>query len=212
MNKISTKLLKGTIIGSMTGFLLFLVFYVLAAKKFPGGTYANPRQKGFSFSENYLCDLLDDITYLLEDNPARLYARFALGFLCLGILLFWFHFPKLFERKTKRIEIMRISGILAMLVTAFLQPNNHDLITILAGFFGSIALILAFIELHRSAYIGLMVFGIICLVLILLNYYIYETRHWKEILPVLQKVTTAAGIIWFGLLNFKLLAKLKARS
>ena len=202
------KIYRFSIVLSFLSFLLFVVFYVFAALKFPGGTYANPRQKGFSFIENYLCDMLDNFTYLLEDNPAKLYARIALGFLCFGILLFWFHLPKLFEKKTKRTQIMQLSGMAAMLVTVFLQSGNHDLVTFLAGFFGAVAMILSFIELYKSGYKGYMVIGIVCLILILLNYYIYETRHWKEILPLLQKVTTVAGLIWFSALNLKLLRKL----
>ena len=200
-------LLRSSIIISSLSFVLFLTFYVLSALKYPGGTYANPRQNCFSFTENYLCDLLDDSTYLLQDNPAKLYARIALGFLCLGILLFWLHLPYFFKRKSLRIQLMRLFGMAAMLVTAFLNPGNHDLITFLAGGFGSIALIMAFSELYRDRRTGLLIFGITCLLMILTNYYIYETRNMISILPLFQKITTVAGLSWFTIIGIKLFSR-----
>ncbi len=194
---------------SMSSFVLFIVFYIFAAIEFPGGTYANPRQKGFSIAENYLCDLLDDFTYLLQDNPAKIYARVALGFLCLGIFLFWYHLPFLFRTKTNPQNVMRFSGMLAMFVCVFLTARNHDIITWVAGILGSVAMILSFKELFKSGYKGYMVFGIICLLLILLNYYIYESGTWRNALPVVQKVTTLAGMAWFVVLNIKLLTQLE---
>ena len=44
----------------LLGMLLFVILYVIAAYHYPGGSYVNPSQSGFSFRYNYLCDLLDN--------------------------------------------------------------------------------------------------------------------------------------------------------
>ncbi len=182
---------------SWISFLLFILFYQIAAFQYPGGTYYNPGKEGFSVRENYLCDLMDDVTYQLEDNPSKLYARIALGFLCFGILLFWFYFPELFKGLTNRLKLMRVCGMAAMLVTVLLRPENHDIITLTAGFLGSFALIVAVYELFRYERLRAAYSGMILLLCFLMNFYIYETRAWIEILPMLQKFTMLLGLGWF---------------
>jgi len=189
---------------SMIGFALFIVFYLIASLNYPGGSYTHPGQIGFSITDNYLCDLLDNLALNGEINSSKIYARISLGFLCSGILLFWFHLPKLFIRKTKTLEIMRISGIASMLTTIFLASGNHDVVTRIAGLLGAIAMSLAFVELYKSGFKKFSAFGICCLFLILMNYYMYETGFLRPALPLIQKVTTIACLLWFVLLNLQI--------
>lgn len=211
MASISKKIYQGSIQLSMVSFILFLVFYLLAALNYPGGSYADSYQVGFSFFDNYLCDLLDNEAINGDLNTAKIYARIALGFLCLGILLFWFHIPELFNSKSINSQIMRISGMTAMLITAFLAAGNHDVITRLAGLFGGIAMILAFISLYKAGDKLFFYFGLICLLLIIFNYYSYETGYLRPYLAFIQKVTTVGGLFWFALLNFKLYRNIDQR-
>ncbi|MBT8287123.1 MAG: hypothetical protein HKN00_00500 [Flavobacteriaceae bacterium] len=195
---------------SLASFVLFLLFYLIAALNYPGGSYAYPSHPEFSFVDNYLCDLLDEQAINGHANLAKIYARISLGFLCFGILLFWIHIPELFQRKNKLLNLMRISGILSMAITVFLAAGNHDLITRSAGFFGAIALCLSFIELYRGGFKIFAYSGIVCLLLIALNFYSYETGFLRRVLPLFQKVTTVICLGWFVILNLKLYSKLKS--
>jgi len=67
----------------MGGMGLFMVLYVLAAIIYPGGSWIVPGQNGFSFWNNYLCNLLDQDAINGELNSARHFARASLGVLCL---------------------------------------------------------------------------------------------------------------------------------
>ena len=60
MTTLSPKMIRAIVRLSLIGFLLFVVFYLIAAVNYPGGSYSNYSQNGFSFVNNYLCDLLDD--------------------------------------------------------------------------------------------------------------------------------------------------------
>lgn len=204
MTAISSKYLRISIILSLLSFLLFILFYFIAALNYTGGSWAHPDHTSFSFFENYLCDLLDEIAINGSVNSANIYARISLGFLCLGLLLYWFHIPRLFVSKNKYLQIMRVSGMASMLVTAFLAADNHDIVTRLAGLLGAIAMILAFVALYKAEFKNYFYFGLLCLILILLNYYSYETGFMRANLPLFQKITTIAGLSWFILLNLKL--------
>ena len=195
----------------MAGMILFVVFYIIAAMRYPGGSYSFPNQIGFNLKANYLCDLLDSQTINGLQNTARTYARMALAILCFSLILLWLYLPKLFTVKSKCQIIMSVAGILSMVITLFLASEVHDIIIRIAGVFGTLALILAVFELYKDRYVMLFFLGIICLVLFLTNYYIYETELLLYTLPLIQKITFIFCISWFILLNRALHKKLQVK-
>ncbi|WNH10313.1 hypothetical protein [Thalassobellus suaedae] len=195
----------------IVGMLVFVIFYVIAIMQYSGGSYVYPNQAGFNFKTNYLCDLLNVQTINGLQNTARTYARLALATLCFSLILLWIYLPKLFTVKSKAQKIMRTAGILAMTITLFLASDVHDIVLRIAGVFGTIALIIAIVELYIDRYTLLFVLGIICLILFLTNYYIYETELLLDTLPLIQKITFIFCIFWFMLLNRALYKKLHRR-
>ena len=193
----------------LAGMVIFILLYIVAAILYPGGSWRSPESTGFSFWNNYLCDLLDHYAINGTLNEARYFARAALGFLCGSLLLLWYFIPHLFPRTSLNQSIMWISGILALTTTFFLSAGTHDLTVRIAGLFGVIAFIASLIELLRIRYYRLFYIGLLSLVIFVINYYIYETGIFIGILPVLQKFTFVCCIIWFFLLNISLIRKIK---
>ncbi|GAA4282027.1 hypothetical protein GCM10022260_24500 [Gaetbulibacter aestuarii] len=189
--------------------LLFVVFYSLAALHYPGGSWNVPAQTGFHLKDNYLCDLLDAQTISGLENTASVYAKIALGFLCLSLMVLWWYLPKLFFRKAKALVFMRWTGMLAMGTTLLLGPQNHDVVVRIAGVFGTISLMIALVSLYLDHFKGLFVLGVLCLVLFLANYYIYESEVLLKQLPVIQKITFTACILWFVFLDLALIKKFR---
>ncbi len=191
------------------GMGLFLLFYVIAAIKYPGGSWVLLDQDGFSFWNNYLCDLLDVYAINGEINSARSYAIIALVFLCTGLFWLWFYLPRLFEHKSTNLSIMQISGLLSLITIVFLALANHDKVVYVAGFFAVIALISCSIELFKVGYKNLFLLGVLCLLVFIINYYIYESRLLIRSLPVIQKFTFILFISWFVCLDVALYRKLR---
>jgi hypothetical protein len=189
--------------------LLFVLFYILAAVKYPGGSHSMPQKVGFSFWHNYLCDLLDTNAINGQLNTARHYARLALALLCASLMGLWLLLPKLFRRKSPNRYFMSVTGVLALGTTVFLGAQAHDTIVRIAGIFGLMALLSSFVELYKSGFIKLLVLGVVCLLVFLLNYYIYETGVFIRGLPVIQKVTFLLFLVWFVLLDILLFRKAK---
>lgn len=103
------------------------------------------------------------------------------------------------------------AGILSLTITLFLASGIHDIIIRIAGVFGVVALLISLIELYKANYFKLLIFGIICLLLFLTNYYIYETEILIDKLPLIQKVTFLAFINWFILLSIITYRKVKMK-
>ena len=190
------------------GLALFVLFYVVAAMHYPGGSQIDPDKTGFSFWNNYLCDLLDIQTINGVPNPARYYSRVALLVLCLGLMLLWCYVPRLFAEIKGNATAIRATGMGSMLITLFMDGDNHDLVVRLAGMFGFVALVLLMIQLLKSGRAALFGFGLFCLLIFLVNYYIYETSIYIDALPVIQKVTFVSFLCWFGLLDVAIYKRL----
>jgi len=193
----------------LAGIIFFLLFYVIAAIHYPGGSYVQPDHPGFSIRYNYLCDLLDDVAINGVINSAKIYARISLGLLCFSLLLIWLFLPNLFRVKLRIHLLISSLGALSMLTTVWLAFGAHDTVVRVAGFFGAMAILLTFRNLYLEGYRKLLFLGIISLILVLTNYYIYETGRGIETLPLIQKFTFISCISWFILLNIFLLKQLK---
>jgi len=193
----------------LSGMGLFVVLYIIAAMNYPGGSWAFTDHNGFSFWNNYLCDLLDEYAINGKLNDTRFFARAALGVLCASLLLLWYHLPKLFVNKSLNLNIMSLSGFLALFVTLFLASGTHDVIVRISGVLGIIALITAVIELYKIKSFRLLILGLFCLFIFFVNYYIYESDSYIRALPVIQKITFVSFILWFALLDISLYRSLK---
>ncbi|MBD0850188.1 hypothetical protein [Maribacter arenosus] len=195
----------------LIGIGLFVLFYILSALNYPGGSWYSPNQEGFSFWHNYLCDLLDVYAINGDINTARVYAIIALGFLCSGLFWLWMYLPRAFITNGLNQKIMWVSGLLSILTIPFLALGEHDLIVRIAGLFGIIAFISCSIELLKAGHKFLFALGILCILIFLANYYTYETGIFIGSLPVIQKITFLLFIVWFIYLDVLLVRKVIAR-
>ena len=107
---------------------------------------------------------------------------------------------------------MWLSGMAALITTAFLSSGTHDNTVRIAGFFAVKAFLACFIELFKSGFMKLFLFGAFCLIIFLINYYIYETGRYIRLLPIIQKITFVCFIIWFIVLDLLLYRKLNKNS
>lgn len=140
-----------------------------------------------------------------QHNAAKPIAVTGMFVLCLAMTFFWFLFPRHINIGNIGRLTIQISGTLAMAIGFLLFTNiNHDLVINLASTFGVIATVGTFVGLYKSKWIGLFTFGLLNLVLVGLNNYVYYTKGLIIYLPVIQKVSFASFLIWIFCINLKL--------
>ena len=193
------------------GVFLFILLYIIASYFYPGGTHLDKTSEGFSWSQNYWCNLLSEKGLNGRVNPARPIAFIAMIILCITLILFWYYFPIQHGFSKWKRYIMQASGLLSMIVTAFIFTPFHDMVIILAGMFGLIALTGNLIGLKQSGLITLFWMEIGLLLLIGLNNLMYYQKNMMFYLPVVQKITFLYFLIWIVLINLKWL-QTKART
>lgn len=195
----------------IVGIGLFVFFYIMAALSYPGGADISPDQIGFSFWNNYLCDLLNDHAINGAVNISRPFAITGMIILCASLILIWYNVPKLFPSNSTNVRVMKVSGIISLAITFLLPLGEHDFLVRFAGFIAIPALIISFIELFKVGYYRISTLGFFCFIIFLLNYYIYETGSYINSLPVIQKITFVCFISWFIFLDVLIYRKSKTR-
>ncbi len=190
---------------SIGGISLFVVFFFIAAAHYPGGSNAHLHAIGFSWADNYWCELLGENAKNGVRNLARPYAMIGMVILSVSVSVFWWNIPKMVYEKSRLIRsVMRYCGMLSMLFSALIFTNWHDGIIYAAVITGAVSFTLLFYELFRNKRDFLSYFGVVCLGFIFMNCIMYITNFGIEFLPLIQKITFGITLIWIILVILQL--------
>ena len=190
----------------VAGILLFMGLYILAALLYPGGSYADHHAIGFSWQHNYWCNLMADQAINGKNNTARPVAISAMIVLCIALIIFWNQVPRLFNKKPVN-NFIRYCGMGSMLSPPFLSADAHDLVINLGAGLGCLAILALLTRFYAYRMNSLLVQGIICLLLCVINNYVYYSDKLIHLLPVVQKVTFLIFLLWFMQVSLKLYRK-----
>jgi hypothetical protein len=187
----------------LAGIAAFVVLYIIAAHYYPGGSDLYPKQAGFDWTYNYWCDLLAATSKNGNHNPGRIFSLTGTIFLFLSLAVFWYHLPVFFHERKLNTFLIRYTGTLAMFLLIFMFTRFHDDVISLAGIISAIPMSATLNELKKYRLNGLFITGWICILFILLNFFIYLTNYGIVFLPVIQKITMFLFLSWIALINLK---------
>jgi hypothetical protein len=189
------------------GIILFLLLYFLATKYYPGGSNFYPQEKGFSWSNNYWCELLGENAKNGQNNRARPIALLAMVILTFSISLFWVKLPNLIPMRLWMSRILQISGVISMFSAIFIFSSYHDFYVTISVLFGTLAFSLALYGLYTHHFMRYFNYCVLCLVLIQANNFIYLSSILIDYLPLLQKITFILVFAWIVVLSMRFLKK-----
>lgn len=193
------------ILTPLFGTIVFVaLFYILATFLYPGGSEFDKQAKGFSWLHNYWCNLLNEKSINGEVNTARLVAISAFIVLGLTLLSFWSIYPAQMGFKKKSRMLIQGTGLLCFLALCFLTSSGHDTVINIGGFFGLVAMAGVYASLYQNRWYTLFIFGIVNLLLIAVNNYIYYTKQGFYFLPVVQKITFLTVLLWICAIDVRL--------
>lgn len=179
------------------GILLFSLLYIIATFYYPGGSNFDKYSVGFSWYNNFWCNLLDSYAINGKPNHAKYIASTAMVILIFSLGFFWWHFPKSAKMNQSFQNVIRISGVIAALVASLLVFNiKHDMIVNLSSLFGLFALIGTLIGLYKNKWMCLFYFGFFNFFLVGLNNLFYYDLRLINYLPVIQKITFLTFLLW----------------
>jgi hypothetical protein len=177
------------------GILLSLILLLIATFYYPGGSQADKNSIGFDWANNYLCNLFNDKAVNGLDNPARIPAIGGMLCLCVSFALFFVRFSQKIPTQ-RESNIIRYSGICAMIASFGLVTPYHDLMTIFASTFGLLSLFYITVYTFQTHLTVFKFLSVVSLAILYLNNYIYYTQHGLVYLPILQKISLLTLLIW----------------
>jgi hypothetical protein len=192
------------LLSPLFGTLIYLLLYIGATFFYPGGSQADKNSIGFSWTQNYWCNLLNENAMNGHHNAARPIAIVAVFFLCVTLMIFWYIFPKRTGFRKSRKLIVQISGFASMIAIMFISTNLHDIIINIATVFGLIAVIGTFVGLLELKWTKLFWVGIFILPLVALNNFLYYKTALLIYLPIVQKITFLYFLFWICLIDIGL--------
>lgn len=187
------------------GSFLFSSLYFIATLFYPGGSQLNPHSIGFSWTNNYWCNLLDGKAINGHPNSAQPVAWIAMFVLCFTLAFFWWIFPGYTTLRRYTKTMIQVSGLLAMGAGFLLFTRiDHDLITNLASLLGLIATAGTFAGLYKNGWKALLLFGLVNILLVIANNFLYYNEAYISYLPLVQKITFASFLAWISCICFRM--------
>ena len=186
------------------GAILFCILYLVAAWRYPGGSQTDAKSTGFSWTQNYWCNLLNKTAINGEPNNGRPVAMIAMLVLAITLIYFWYFFPQQVGFNSISRRVIQIAGAAAMLTGLFMSGESHDMIINLASLFGLIAIGGTFAGLYKLKWKYLLWFGILNLLLVGLNNFLYYKEGFRYYLPLVQKITFFSFLLWISLISVRL--------
>lgn len=186
------------------GSLLFIILYVIAAILYPGGSGTDKTAIGYSWTDNYWCNLLSEKAINGQINIARPFAVTAMFILCLSLSTFWIQFPALAQLKKYHRLLIQIAGTVCMLTSFLLLTRiDHDLAINTSSAFGLIAMFGTLIALYQLKWKWLFAIGLFDLLLVAVNNYLYHSNEMMH-LAVVQKFSFLSFLVWFSFISINL--------
>ena len=189
---------------SIFGCVLFIILYIIAALLYPGGSETDKTAIGYSWTNNYWCNLLHDDAINGEPNTAKPIAIAGMFILGLALSGFWILFPRYINTNKAYRLIIQICGVIGMISSFFLiADRNHDLVVNIASGFGFIAVIGVLVCLYQTKWFWLFGYGLFNIFLIFLNNYLYHSGKMFY-LPIVQKFSFLSFLVWICCIEMKL--------
>lgn len=186
------------------GIVTFVLLYIFSSTLYPGGSQANLNSEGFDWVNNYWCNLMNEKGMNGKANPAMPYSILAMIILCLSLMFFFIQFAQIYSNNKIWNLIIKTSGIISMSFAILIFTKYHDLMTTLSSIFGVFVVIGIIREIYKSKLSIYKITGVICILILGINNYIYYTQQFIQVLPLLQKITFAIVLLWIIGLNFEM--------
>lgn len=182
----------------------FVFLFIYSSTLYPGGSQFNSNSIGFSWIHNYWCNLMNVEAGNGQLNPARKYSITALIVLSFGLMIFFINFGiKLVDNYIWK-WLFILSSIFSMVSAMLIFSEYHDLMTIISSLFGLVIVIGILRKFYYSEHWVFKMTGFGCIVILVLNNFIYYTEIFLEALPLIQKISIVIILTWIVGLNYQL--------
>lgn len=179
----------------LLGMTFSLLLLFVATLYYPGGSQADRHSIGFSWMNNYLCNLFDDKAMDGKKNTAMPWAICGMLMLCASFAIFFYRFSKKMPARAAA-KIVRYVGTGSMAGAFLAVTPLHNLVIIIAGTGTVLAIFYITVFVVKSNLHVMKILSALCLLSFFGSGYLYFTRNYLEWLPIVQKINFLITMIW----------------
>jgi hypothetical protein len=185
----------------LLGAFCSLTLFLIAAHFYPGGTVASAQTVGYDWANNTISALFQPNALNGETNPARYFAITAMLVYCLSLIII---FRKVSKNSISKVhqKTIQIAGIGFALYAFLIVTPMHNLMVSISLVFFLVTVISMLHNLFLQKKILLLIMGIVCVSIPLINATLYYGDFIYEILPAVQKTGAVACAVWFILVYY----------
>ena len=180
----------------LIGLIISIIFLIIAALSYPGGNPKNMNSIGYSFTENYISNLLEYKAVNGATNTARPYG-------IIGVVILGLSSGFAFVRLSRKVELKKFSlvikylGIILIFLSSLITiPSLHDIMVTMSSIFTLLLVFYVTILLIKSRLQVLKFTSIVLLVIFYAAAYMYFTKTGLDYLPIVQKIIHILQIVW----------------
>ncbi len=192
------------------GLVLFVVGYLVAAARYPGGTLLDRGTVGYAHLGNFWCDLLSVVAYNGQPNAARVIALTATALLPAALLPLWWQLPVLWGASWRRAPVVPVAGTLATVAMLGVATRLHDEAIHVGAVAAGVACGVLLMRLATARLRAVLLGGGFALTCGACDYAAYVGGAPTLWLPGLQKLAGAALLAWFWSLTVTVHRQLRA--
>lgn len=180
----------------LLGLILSICFLFVAGFMYPGGSPKNINSIGYSFTENYISNLLEYKAVNGMENNGRPFG--VIGVVLLGITSGLVFVRLSIKVATKKFSIViKFLGILLIMLSFLITiPSLHDIMVTLSSIATLLLVFYITILLVKSKLQLLKFTSIVLLVIFYGAAYMYFTQTGLDSLPAVQKIIHILQIVW----------------
>jgi hypothetical protein len=185
----------------LLGPLCSLFLFLVAAHFYPGGTMTSTETVGYDWVNNTISALFQPNALNGDTNPARYFAIPAMLVYCLSLVFIFRTISKNSATKFHKGTI-EIAGIGFAIYTFLVVTPMHNLMVSIALVFFLVTVLSMLHNLYLQRNKRLLVIGIVCISIPLINATLYYGNFIHGILPAVQKTGAVACAVWFILVYY----------
>lgn len=185
----------------LLGIIISILLLLVATLYYPGGSQYDKNSIGYDWKNNYISNLLGEKAVNCADNASRFWAIPGVFFFSISGALFFIKFSKKIPYKTPS-KVIKYFGVSATIFAFLTVTPYHDAMVTIADTLSLVSIFYITVFTFKSKLRFSKILSVIYMLATYCSTYIYYTRNYLEILPIMQKVTFAISIVWILWLEY----------
>jgi hypothetical protein len=178
--------------------LISLSLLLMATRYYPGGSQHDKNSVGFDWKHNYISNLFSQKAVNGLDNASRPWAVSGTFFYCASCALFFIYFSRKIPARGSA-AVIRYCGVGSNAFAFLAVTPYHDTMVTSASTLALVSMFYITVFVFKSRLHLLKIVSTVCLLAFYGCNYIYYTRSYVELLPIMQKLSliiTTSWILW----------------